>query len=114
MQTAAEIRNETHKAKRATHAENRQRVLDALIFAAATISTRDLAARMSWDVLAVRPRVTELYQAGLVVLDGKGPDGGLYRVATVAEAQAAQRTRLGRPGTAVQAEMNFHDRRRRY
>lgn len=111
---ATEIRNETHAAKRATHAENRARVLAALTAAAAPISTRDLAARMSWDILAVRPRVTELGQLGLVVLDGRGPDGGLYRVATVAEAQEAQRTRLGQPGHAVQAEMNFHDRRRRY
>lgn len=111
---ATEIRNDTHAAKRATHAENRALVLAALTAAAKPVSTRDLAARMSWDVLAVRPRVTELYQSGLVVLDGKGPDGGLYRVATVAEAQEAQRTRLGKPGTAVQVEMNFHDRRRRY
>lgn len=114
MHTAAEIRNETHAAKRSTHAENRALVLKALGECGGSVSTRTLALAMGWDVLAVRPRVTELYQAGLVVLDGKGPDGGLYRVATVAEAQAAQRTRLGRPGTAVQVEMNFHDRRRRY
>lgn len=114
MSTAAEIRNETHAAKRAAHAERRAQVLAALAASPAPISTRDLAARMSWDVLAVRPRVTELGQLGLVVLDGRGPDGGLYRVATVAEAQAAQRTRLGQPGAAVQTEMPFHDRRRRY
>jgi plasmid stability protein len=109
---AAEIRNATHAAKRSAHAENRAAVLDALASGSKPVSTRALAALMGWDVLAVRPRVTELYQEGLVVLEGKGPDGGLYRAATVQETLAYQSTRLGRG--EVQDEMPFQDRRRRY
>ena len=114
MSTPAAIRNETHEAKRASHAENRARVHAAIVAAAVPISTRDLAAAMGWDVLAVRPRVTELYQAGLVVLEGRGPDGGLYRVATVQETLAFQkRIRPGRAGGEVQTELVFTSRRRR-
>ncbi len=114
MTTAADIRNEQHAATRASHEERRAQVLAALAAAAVPLSTRDLAARMGWDVLSVRPRVTELYQSGRVVLDGKGPDGGLYRVATIRETLAYEsRTRLGRSGE-VQCEMNFRDRRRHY
>lgn len=112
MTTPADIRNAQHEAKRASHAENRAKVLAALHEAATPVSTRQLAEQMGWDVLSVRPRVTELYQAGLVVLDGKGPDGGLYRVATVQETLARQRTRLGRPGAEIQTELPFTVRRR--
>lgn len=113
MTTPAAIRNETHAAKRAGHEQSRATVLRGLAECARPVSTRTLALAMGWDVLAVRPRVTELHQMGLVVLDGRGPDGGLYRVATVQETLAhQQRTRLGQGGE-VQAEMNFQDRRRR-
>jgi hypothetical protein len=113
MQTAAEIRNASHAAKRAAHAERRAQVLAALRECGAPVSTRALAEAMKWDVLCVRPRVTELYQAGLVVLDGRDSDGGLYRVATVAETLAFQATaRTG--GREVQDELPFTTRRRRY
>lgn len=36
-------------------------------------TTRDLAGRLGADILSVRPRVTELYQAGLVTLDDERP-----------------------------------------
>lgn len=112
--TPADIRNDTHATKRDGHAHNRGLVLDAMRRHGAC-DTRTLAHQMGWDVLAVRPRVTELLQAGLVVLDGRGTEGGIYRVASPAEAQAAQHRRLGRHA-AVQDEMPFMSgvRRRSY
>lgn len=110
--TAADIRNELHAAQRANNDERRAQVLAALASIAIPVSTRQLAEHMKWDVLSVRPRVTELYQSGRVVLDGKGPDGGLYRVATVAEVVDFERRH--RPdGGEVQAELPFTTRRRR-
>jgi hypothetical protein len=86
-------------------------VLAALAAIAVPVSTRALAEHMKWDVLSVRPRVCELYQSGRVVLVGKCPDGGLYRVATVAEVLDFERRH--RPdGVEVQAEIPFTARRR--
>lgn len=46
-------------------------------------TTRQLAARLSLDILSVRPRVTELYQCGLVALAPRTsqltPHEGVYR-----------------------------------
>lgn len=112
MNTPSAIRDESHAAKRAAHADHRDKVFAALVAAAAPISTRALAQAMKWDVLSVRPRVTELFQMGLIVLDGRCEDGGLYRVATASEIQAHQR-RVCPRGGEVQTELPFTARRGR-
>lgn len=54
---------------------NRAAVLAALR-AHGPATTRELAAAMKWDILNVRPRVTELLQLGFVeCLDRPGPEG---------------------------------------
>ncbi len=54
-------------------------------------TTRELATRASIDLLTVRPRVTELIDLGLVVLDDSAPaatkNEGVYRALTTAEAE---------------------------
>jgi predicted transcriptional regulator len=59
--------------------KNRSAVYHALqIHGPAT--TRELAAAMSWDVLNVRPRVTELFQLGFVeVVETEIKNEGTYR-----------------------------------
>ena len=42
-------------------------------------TTRALAARLGVDLLSVRPRVTELYQSGLVACDQVQDHEGVYR-----------------------------------
>ena len=42
-------------------------------------TTRDLAKAMDMDILAVRPRVTELYQLGAVDLVDRHGHEGVYR-----------------------------------
>ncbi|WP_043585343.1 hypothetical protein [Geminisphaera colitermitum] len=91
--TPADIRNDHHAARRDGHAANRAAVLAGLR-AYGPCDTRALAESMQWDVLAVRPRVTELVQAGLAVLDGRNDNGGIYRAATPGEAQATIRSKL--------------------
>jgi hypothetical protein len=109
-----DIRDQNHAAKCGGHADHRAAVLAALVGGPAPVSTRALAARMGWDVLSVRPRVTELVQAGLVVMDGRDADGGLYRAATMQEIQRAQTRRPD--GQPVQTELPFTTtaRRRHY
>jgi predicted transcriptional regulator len=53
-------------------------------------TTRELARRSGIDLLTVRPRVTELYQLGLVELANAEPGGGegIYQAVPVAVAQA--------------------------
>lgn len=70
---------------------DRASVLEALqLHGPAT--TRDLARAMEWDVLSVRPRVTELVQLGLAELvpeqDGRVSREGSYRALSTAEAEA--------------------------
>lgn len=53
-------------------------------------TTRALAVAMDWDILNVRPRVTELYQLGFVVLaDPAAPatKEGIYRALEWTEAR---------------------------
>lgn len=66
--------------------------LRATVFAAweqyGPCSTEDLAERSGISVLTVRPRTTDLYQMGFVVLASDGPrggHGGIYRAATYGE-----------------------------
>lgn len=70
---------------------DRLTVLEALQLHGPT-TTRNLARTMEWDILSVRPRVTELVQLGLaeIVPDSQGRPAreGLYRALTTAEAEA--------------------------
>lgn len=73
-------------------------------------TTRELATLMQIDILAVRPRTTELYECGLVMLadwvegDGTRAGEGVYRARTAAEwAQWAEEQR--RPLQARQLQM---------
>jgi predicted transcriptional regulator len=52
-------------------------------------TTRQLAAACGIDLLTVRPRVTELHQLGLVVLEDTDHHEGIYRALTLAEAESA-------------------------
>ena len=64
---------------------NRRAVLDALR-EHGPCTTRDLATAMEWDILNVRPRVTELVQIGFAeCLDLAGHEG-TYRAFTDPEA----------------------------
>jgi hypothetical protein len=51
-------------------------------------TTRDVAAKSGIDILTFRPRSTELYQLGLLELQGTAPGhghDGIYRARTLAE-----------------------------
>lgn len=50
-------------------------------------TTRDLAKRMDWDLLNVRPRVTELCQIGLARSVGGRRGNGVYEAVRTFEAQ---------------------------
>jgi predicted transcriptional regulator len=50
-------------------------------------TTRTLAERMQLDPLSVRPRVTELYQLGLVILTGREGREGVYMAVPISEAR---------------------------
>lgn len=54
-------------------------------------TTRELAKHCDIDLLTIRPRMTELYQLGLVVCinDGEHAREGIYRALTAAEAETA-------------------------
>lgn len=52
-------------------------------------TTRELAARMGWDLNSVAPRVTELGQLGLVQLAGRHGRSGRYEAVHMEEARAA-------------------------
>lgn len=65
--TALDYRNLTWRALQDKVTGNRLVVLDALR-EHGPCTTRDLSAAMQWDILNVRPRVTELFQLGFVEL----------------------------------------------
>jgi len=74
---AVDIRNETFGDIQARLEGDRLAVWQALRVAGER-TTRELAADMGWDILRVRPRVTELYQLGLIQCCGKKQREGLY------------------------------------
>lgn len=68
---------------------DRLTVLEALQLHGPT-TTRSLAQTMEWDILSVRPRVTELVQLGLAeIVPGSHPSReGMYRALSTPEAEA--------------------------
>jgi hypothetical protein len=79
-----DFRNETFRDVLQRVNEARQAVLDALCRLGPR-TTRRLARDMGWDVLDVRPRVTELYQIGAVVQVGDEGREGVYAARTEGE-----------------------------
>lgn len=55
-------------------------------------TTEVLALKMEWSVLSVRPRVTELFQLGLVELYGKQGHEGIYKAVALDLARARHET----------------------
>jgi predicted transcriptional regulator len=71
---------------------NRLTVLEALR-KHGPATTRELAGAMGWEVLSVRPRLTELFQLGFVrCLDREGHEG-TYEALTSTEARQAHAAR---------------------
>ena len=85
---AVEIRDTNFFRLRGSLDARQAEVLEALTASPFALTTRALAGLMGRDVLAVRPRVTELAQVGLVVCVGRTRGQGLYRAATQAEWEA--------------------------
>lgn len=96
--TTEEIRNRTFNRLQAKLAGLRMRVHQALQMWG-PCTTRVLAERMRADLLNVRPRVTELCEAGLATLEGdeRGSEG-VYRAVRLQEALEA----------AVEREIQAH------
>jgi len=82
-----DFRNNTFSEIRSRISGDRAAVLSALRdFGPCT--TRSLAQCMQWDILRVRPRVTELCQLGFVRCLERAGHEGQYRACTEAEAEA--------------------------
>lgn len=78
----------------------RQKVHIALL-AQGKCTTKDLAEGMGYSLLTVRPRVTELLQAGLVDLVGRDDHGdGIYQAVSLEDARkrVEERARLAAEG----------------
>jgi len=101
--TAKEIRDQNFTSLRATLDERRREVLFALA-QHDPCTTRQLALLSHRDVLSVRPRITELKDLGLVVLDGRDAGEGIYRCADQDEWQTWH-TRLVEEHTSGQMQL---------
>lgn len=94
MPNPAAYRNATWEHLQSSLDHRRRAVLHALR-THGPCTTRALATAMGWDILSVRPRVTELLQAGWVqALDLPGREG-TYRALTDSEAIAARQQATG-------------------
>lgn len=83
MQTI-DFRNETFADLQGRLVDDRLTVLEALQ-RFGPLTTRQLAMAMEWDILNVRPRITELSQLGTVALCGADGREGVYRALGVGE-----------------------------
>ena len=83
-----DLRNENFEAIRDRLDKNRREVYARLLTFSPT-TTRGLAEEMGWDVLSVRPRVTELVALGLARCVGRSGGEGLYEAVPIPEAIAA-------------------------
>ena len=90
-----DFRNETFTDISARIEGDRAEILDALR-ASGPLTTRQLAAQMCRDILAVRPRVTELVQLGAVEICGAHGHEGIYRALLIGEWMDAVRGRKER------------------
>lgn len=81
-----DYRNETFASLTERLAGDRLAVLEQLRLHGAN-TTRSLAALMGWDILNVRPRVTELVQLGFVRCIHTSGHEGVYEARPIAEAE---------------------------
>ena len=72
-----DFRNETWMEVRGRVTERMEACLMGLMMHG-PCTTRVLAARMGWDILSVRPRVTDLIDLGAVDLVGREDNEGVY------------------------------------
>lgn len=98
-----QIRNESFVTLRDSLNAMRREVLVALA-QHGPCTTRQLAERSGRDILTVRPRVTELCELGLVLMDGRAGHEGIYRIASQAEWEV-WRERLMEEQTTGQLQM---------
>jgi predicted transcriptional regulator len=68
-------------------------------------TTEELAERSGISVLTLRPRTTDLYQLGFVVLEGGNKRAGIYRAATSAEVLQHFRDRQAKAQQGVQTDL---------
>lgn len=90
-----DIRNANFHALRDDEINDRQRSVLNYLAAVGPATTRQLSEAMHWDVLSVRPRVTELLSLGLVRLAGRAGKEGVYAVVAFEEWQTWRRELLG-------------------
>lgn len=90
-----DFRNETFREIADRVEGDRQDILEFLR-AHGPLTTRGLAAQMDRDILAVRPRVTELVQLGAVEIAGAHGHEGIYRALLLGEWMDACRSRKER------------------
>lgn len=74
-------------------------------------TTRDLARAMGWDILNVRPRVTELCQIGFVVLVPRPAAGGGAHLVEDTDRQASSREGTYEALSWVEARHEFERRK---
>lgn len=86
MMKPADIRNLTFEAIEESLQGNRIAVWQAM-HEHGPQTTRDLARMMGWDILNVRPRVTELVDLDLARLVGKHGHEGIYEALTLPQAR---------------------------
>ena len=94
MITPEQVRNWTWEEVQTAVTGTRQRVFAALK-AGGPQTTSQLAAATGINLLTVRPRMTELYDLGVVRLAGREPNGtqGIYEAVPEHEARAAHDAR---------------------
>ena len=68
---------------------------------------RQLAERANRDILSIAPRVTELFQLGLVELAGKDGTRGIYKALDFKTAQ--ERFEARKAGDSVQAQLALRE-----
>lgn len=105
-----DYRNATWQDIRDRVDKNRREVWQSLLSRGPS-TTRELASHMRWDVLNVRPRITELHQLGFVVLqeiDGKvqrREHEGVYAALNESQAMSLYRSRVQQATNETQGDL---------
>lgn len=100
------IRNESFADIQARMAGDRERVYEALQ-TRLDCTTRELAEAMGWDILNVRPRVTELVDLEAVEIVGSRGHEGVYRARPFWAWEAAFARRKMAATTGEQLTLGF-------
>lgn len=105
-----DYRNATWQDIRDRVDKNRREVWQSLLSRGPS-TTRELAGHMRWDILNVRPRITELHQLGFVVLqeiDGKvqrREHEGVYVALNEAQAMSLYKSRVQQANKETQGDL---------